>query len=260
MSAVHAVLYGLVEGITEFLPISSTGHLILLGQVLHERQTEFMKSFEIAIQLGAILAAVALYAKRLLTNWRLLGKVVVAFIPTGVVGLVVYRLVKTYLLGNQDVVLAALFLGGLALILFEYWYARRSPDTQLADLSTLTYKQAFIVGLVQTISFIPGVSRSAATIVGGMLMGVNRGAIVEFSFMLAIPTMAAAVCLDLLKTGWQFSETEWLALGIGAVTSFVVALLAIRWLIRFVKSNTFTSFGIYRLAASALFWITLLKG
>jgi undecaprenyl-diphosphatase len=260
MSLLHALLYGIVEGIGEFLPISSTGHLILLSTILRESQTDFVKTFEIVIQLGAILAAVVLYAKRLLTNWRLLGKVIVAFIPTGIIGLAVYHLVKTYLLGNQNIVLIALLLGGIALIVFEYWYARRIVQGSTADLSQLTYGQAFFVGLIQVVSFIPGVSRSAATIVGGMLMGVNRAVIVEFSFMLAIPTMAAATGLDLLKTGWQFSHAEWMALAVGLFASFIVALFAIRWLIRFVKSNTFTPFGVYRIAASILFWLLVVRG
>lgn len=258
MNYIDAIILGIVEGITEFLPVSSTGHLILTSHALGILETPFIKSFEIIIQLGAILAVVVLYWRLLLTNRHLIAKVIAAFVPTAVIGLTLYSLIKTYLLGNQLVVVIALAVGGLLLIAFE----KRKKEADLpeagGDVTSITYKQAFLVGLFQTVAMIPGVSRSAATIIGGELLGLSRKAIVEFSFLLAIPTMAAATGYDLLKTHASFSGEELSLLAVGFIVSFLVALLAIKSFLGYIKKHSFTAFGVYRLILAAVFALIFL--
>ena len=256
MTILDAGILGIVEGITEFLPVSSTGHLILASSLLGLPQTDFAKTFEVVIQLGAILAVVALYGKRFFDLDRL-KKLLAAFIPTGIIGLALYHAVKTYLLGNEYVVLVALLAGGLALIGFEYAYGKKEDALPADPDAPLSYRQAVAVGLAQSVAIIPGISRSAATIVGGMLAGVPRAAIVEFSFLLAVPTMLAASGLSLMKTSASFSPHEWLALAVGFLVSFAVALPIIRWFLAFVRSHSFTSFGIYRILLSIVFFAWL---
>jgi undecaprenyl-diphosphatase len=251
MHIFQSIILGVVEGVTEFLPISSTGHMILASHVLNVPEDAFTKSFEIFIQLGAILAVVALYWKKLLMNKKIFLRVCVAFLPTAIIGLTVYKFVKTYLLGNMMVVLWSLLLGGIFLIAFEYY--RKGKTSNISELENISYKQAFIIGLFQTIAIIPGVSRSAATIVGGLALGISRDAIVEFSFMLAVPTMAAATLLDLIKSGHSFNGGQVQLLIIGFITAFVSAFFAIKFLLNYVKKNTFTNFGIYRIIISILF-------
>jgi len=246
---------GIVEGVTEFLPISSTGHMILVGHLLGITETDFVKSFEIIIQLGAILAVVLLYWKKLLTNKKIFLRVCVAFLPTAVIGLIFYKIVKTYLLGSVSVVLWSLLLGGIFLVAFEYF--RKGKVAHTKELETISYKQAFIIGLFQSIAIVPGVSRSAATIVGGLWLGISREVIVEFSFMLAVPTMVAATGLDLIKSGHSFSGNEFELLAIGFVTAFIFAILAIKFFLGYVKNHTFTSFGIYRILIAIVFFFAL---
>ncbi len=255
MTPLTAALLGIVEGITEFLPISSTGHLILANHLLQLSETAFVKSFDITIQLGAILAVVVLYWRSFL-NIDILKKIIVGFIPTGIVGLALYSVVKTYLLGNETVVLVSLALGGIALIAFEYFHIE-APDAT-SNIAHITYKQALGIGLFQAIAIIPGVSRSAATIVGGLLLGIRRATIVEFSFLLAVPTMGAAVALDLLKSYSTFSTADVGPLTIGFITAFLVALGVIRFFLEYVRTRTFIPFGIYRIAIAILFFFIVL--
>jgi undecaprenyl-diphosphatase len=250
LDAFHAVLLGVVEGITEFLPVSSTAHLILASRALHIRETEFLKSFEIIIQLGAILSVVVLYWRRFL-NFEVLKKLVVAVIPTGVIGLTVYKAIKGYLLGNVTVVLLALLIGGVALIMFERFSRVEERDV---DFSEITYKKAFLIGLFQAIAVIPGVSRSAATIVGGSLIGVSKRTIVEFSFMLAVPTMLAASGLELLKNRSAL-QGNMSVLAIGFVVSFITAILAIKSFLGYIKRRDFSAFGWYRIALAIVFFL-----
>lgn len=254
MTIFDSIILGVVEGFTEFLPISSTGHLIITSALLQIPQTEFLKSFEIAIQLGAILSVVTLYFRQLL-QIELIKKLVVGFIPTGIIGLLTYGLVKTYLLTSGTIVIAALFLGGIALIVFELLHTE--SEKAVGNISDISYKQAAMVGLFQSIAIVPGVSRSAASILGGLLMGIRRTTIVEFSFLLAVPTMLAATGLDLIKTSASFSAQELLLLSVGFAVSFVVALFSIKFLLAFVRQHTFIPFGIYRIAVSLLLVIVL---
>ncbi len=256
MTILESIILGIVEGITEFLPISSTGHLILTSTLLGIEHTEFVKTFEIAIQFGAILSVVALYWRSFL-NVEILKRLAAAFLPTAIIGLALYSFIKTYLLGNELVVVAALALGGVALIMFELLY--KAGDETKNSITDLTYTQAVFIGLFQSLAVIPGVSRSAATIVGGLLTsGLSRVAIVEFSFLLAVPVMLSATGLDLLKTSAAFTSQEWLALAVGFVVSFFVALASIVWLLKYVRTHTFISFGIYRILIAALFFFVIL--
>lgn len=254
MSLLHALILGIVEGITEFLPISSTAHLILMSHVLGLAESEFVKSFEIIIQLGAILSVVVLYWTKF-WNWDVLKKLVVAVIPTGVIGLTVYRVLKVYLLGNIDVVLLALLIGGIALIVFERFPQR---DSEEVDFSELTYRKAFLVGLFQAIAIIPGVSRSAATIVGGSLIGISKRTIVEFSFMLAVPTMLAASGLELVKNHLALAG-NYGALAIGFVVSFITAIIAIKSFLGYIKKHDFAVFGWYRVALAVVYFLVFLR-
>lgn len=253
MTLLDAIVLGIIEGITEFLPVSSTGHLILASTLLKLKDSEFLKSFEIAIQLGAILSVVVLYARSLIKDRVLIQKTIVAFLPTCIIGLLLYRIVKHYLLGNELIVVASLLIGGLVLILFELLH-RGKPE----GAKEITYSQAIYIGLFQCVSMIPGVSRSAATILGGLLLGIERKTIVEFSFLLAIPTMAAATALDIYKSASLFSSVEIELLLVGFMISFVVALLSIKFLLRYIQNHTFIAFGIYRILVALLFWTLVL--
>lgn len=240
----HALVLGLVEGVTEFLPISSTGHLILASRALG-LSGDFLKSFEIIIQLGAILAVPIFFGRRLMANLAIWKRVLVAFLPTAIIGALVYPLVKEYLLDNTALVLWALGLGGLGLIIFEKWHQAR-PEL-VVSLEQVTYRQVFLIGLAQTLAFVPGVSRAAATILGGLALGLPRRAIVEFSFLLAIPTMLAASGLDLVTNFSSFSGDQVGVLAVGFLVSFLSAYLAIKYLLRFLERHTFTGFGVYRI-------------
>ncbi|MSR67365.1 undecaprenyl-diphosphatase UppP [Candidatus Peribacteria bacterium] len=248
-----AAVLGIVEGISEFLPISSTGHLILAQRLLGMQQTEILKSFDIAIQLGAILAVVLIYGRSIKRTPKAWLPIFVAFLPTAVIGFLLHTIVKTYLLGNSSVVVWALFIGGLFIVLFELLYKKETGA--IRSLEAIPLKTAFAIGLCQSLALVPGVSRSAATIFGGMLLGIERRTIVDFSFLLAIPTMAAATGLDLLKSAHLFSTHDAEMLGIGFLVSFVTAYIVIRWLLKFVQTHTFTVFGYERIIVAIVFWV-----
>ena len=256
MDFITAFILGIVQGISEFLPISSTGHMILASHLMGLKHTEFLKSFEIAIQAGTILSVVVLYWRNLLVDFEVIKRLVVAFLPTGILGLTLYRLIKGYLLGSEIVVLCSLLIGGILIIAFEYWYREKEDAT--SEIREISYKHAVIIGLFQSIAMIPGVSRSASTILGGLLLGLKRKTIVEFTFLLAVPTMLAATGYDLIKSGSQFSLGQIQYLLVGFVTAFAVALLSIKFLLRFIKTHTFIPFGIYRIVLVA-FWLAFLK-
>lgn len=254
MSLLHALILGLVEGITEFLPVSSTAHLILAGHALRLGDSEFLKSFEIIIQLGAILSVVVLYWTKF-WHWDVIKKLVVAVIPTGVIGLTVYKALKTYLLGNVTVVLITLVVGGIALIIFERFPKR---DVEEIDFSEITYGKALLIGLFQSIAIIPGVSRSAATIVGGSLIGISKRTIVEFSFMLAVPTMVAASGLELVK-GRSALAGHYTPLAVGFIVSFITAIIAIKSFLGYIKKHDFAAFGWYRIVLALVYFLVFLR-
>lgn len=265
MNFIDALILGIVEGITEFLPVSSTGHMILVSSLLKIADSPFTKSFEIIIQLGAILAVVFLYREKIFKNFGLMYKVFIAFLPTAVIGLALYSFVKTYLLGNVYIVISALFFGGIIIVAFEKMKETKNFEKGSAsvkgrvtqglvqDVDFISTKQAIYVGLFQAIAIIPGISRSAATIIGGEIVGLSRKAIVEFSFLLAIPIMLAASTLDILKHYDVFSGANIQLLGVGFITAFVVALIAIKSFLAYVQKHSFTVFGVYRIIVSLAF-------
>lgn len=252
MDIINAFILGVIEGFTEFLPISSTAHLILASKFLNISATEFVKSFEIIIQLGAILAVIFLYWKSFL-KWEIIKRLVVAFIPTGVIGLLLYKIIKTYLMGNLSVVLSALMIGGAIIIIFEKKF--HSKKEAESEITKITYKDCLTIGLFQALAVVPGISRSASTIIGGLLLGLNRKTIVEFSFLLAVPTMLAATLFDLYKNVDGFSWNQMGFLGIGFITAFITALISIKFLLAYIRKSSFTVFGIYRMVIAVFFFL-----
>lgn len=254
MNFIHAIILGIVEGITEFLPISSTAHLTLTAQALGLAETDFVKSFIIIIQLGAILPVAWLYLKRYATNWVVHQRVIAAFLPTAVIGFILYKVIKKFLLGNIILMLWTLAIGGIVLIVFELYQKNKTTIVaKVSSIKDISIKQAIIIGCAQSLAVVPGVSRSAATIIGGLSLKISRSTIVEFSFLLAVPTMAAATGYDLLKSASSFSTDQVSVLAIGFIVSVIFAQLSISFLLDYVKKHTFIPFGIYRVAVAIIF-------
>ncbi|MEK7587155.1 MAG: undecaprenyl-diphosphate phosphatase [Patescibacteria group bacterium] len=265
MNYFDALILSVVEGVTEFLPISSTGHLILTAKFLSLTHSNFLSSFKIFIQLGAILAVVLIYAEIIWHDRALLKKIIIAFLPTAIIGLTFYSFVKKYLLGNTLVTLLALLFGGILLIIFERWYQtkparmniRSDGQAPKSNLSQLNFKQAFIIGIAQSLAMIPGVSRAGATIIGGLGLGLDRASAVKFSFLLAIPTVLAATALDLFKSEFVFSGQEFYLLAIGFFGAFITAFFTVKYFLKFIRSHSFVSFGIYRIILAIGFFILI---
>jgi len=256
MDIFHSVIIGIIEGITEFLPISSTAHMVLASKVMGIAQTDFVKSFEIIIQFGAILSVVGLYWKRFILDFESLKRVMAAFIPTAIIGFILYKTIKTVLLSSTSIIVWALLLGGALIILFELFH--KEKETAHEDISTIPYSKCIGIGLFQSLAVVPGVSRSAATIIGGLALGLKRTTIVEFSFLLAVPTMLAASVLDLAKSGSFFTPDQFGVLATGFVVSFIVAMFSIKFLLGFVRKHSFIPFGVYRIIAALLFAVYML--
>ncbi|MEF3191112.1 MAG: undecaprenyl-diphosphate phosphatase [Campylobacterales bacterium] len=254
MTGSEAVVLGLLEGLTEFLPVSSTGHLILASHLMGIAQDDVHKAFEVSIQLGSILAVVVLYMKRLLAHPLLLLKLAVAFVPTGIVGLLLYKTIKS--LFDSHSVAWMLILGGIVMIVIELWRkGREEPSDSVEEISL---KQALMIGTFQILSMVPGTSRSAATIIGGLLAGLSRRSAAEFSFLLAVPTMIVATVYDLYKNHAAMDFSDVTNLGIGFGVAFVTALLAIRLFLSFVARFNFIPFAFYRIALGLFFlWVVL---
>jgi undecaprenyl-diphosphatase len=250
MDFIQAIILAIIEGITEYLPVSSTGHMIAASHLMGMPQTEFLKTFEIAIQLGAIAAVAGLYWRVFLLDWEIDLKIACAFVPTAIIGFVLYKIIKKFLLGNVLVVAWALFAGGVVLILFERFY--RFIGTPVKRLQDISYTQALGIGLCQSLAVVPGVSRSAATIIGGLAAGVERSVIVEFSFLLAVPTMFAAAALDLLKTEAILATQEWGILAVGFGVAFIVAWFSVKFFLQYVRKHDLVAFGVYRVVAAVL--------
>ena len=250
---IKILILGIVEGITEFLPVSSTGHLILGYKILGIPESDFIKSFVIIIQLGAILSVLFLYWKEFFCDKETLKKIAIAFFPTGLVGICIYKIAKHYFLGNQMLVAFSLIIGGILILIFESKY--KNQDGEIKEISQMTYKQAFLVGVFQSLCVIPGVSRSASTIIGGRLLGLSKKTIVEFSFLLAVPIMFAATGLDILNTNFDANQIQILALGF--ITAFISALAGIKFFLEFIKKQSFSFFGIYRIILGLAFILYL---
>jgi undecaprenyl-diphosphatase len=260
----HALILGIVEGLTEFLPVSSTGHLIIVGQLLNFND-EKGKVFEIAIQFAAILAVVWEYRARLghalvsvttePASQRLAINLFVAFLPAAVLGLLFIKQIKHYLF-NPIVVASALIIGGVLIL----WAERRKHVIRAETVDDMTWRDALKVGFAQALAMIPGTSRSGATIIGGLFFGLSRKTATEFSFFLAIPTMFAATFYDVFKNRHLFSADDIGLFAVGCAASFISALLAVRGLIRFVSRHDFTVFAWYRIVFGVLVLLTAYTG
>lgn len=255
MDIFSTIFLSLLEGITEFLPISSTGHLILAAKFLHLPDSQFLTTFEIAIQAAAIAAVAVLYVQKVRHNPRLLATATVAFIPAGILGLTLYSLIKDVLLSSPLVVIFAMGIGGIALVAVEKYV--HDHKAQITSLDKISYSKAFIIGLFQSLSLIPGTSRSAATIVGGLLTKLDRKTAVEFSFLTALPTIGAAAALDLVKSRDTLTSTNLTTLIIGFFIAFIVAYFTMKYFLKYLDSNTLKYFGIYRIALAIISFLIL---
>lgn len=256
LSLFDSALLGLLEGITEFLPVSSTGHLILAGNAMG-LSGEATKAFEIFIQLGAILAVVWHYRKRFIhvarriatedTSRRFVLNLFIAFLPVAVMGLLFHHQIKE-LLYNPETVAIALIVGGLIILVIERW----QPPTRVPEVDGMSPRLALGVGMAQVLSLIPGVSRSAATILGGYSLGLSRTAATEFSFFLAVPTMVAATGYDLLKSRGDLTSADIPVFALGFVVAFIAALIVVKGFVRFIAGHSFSSFAWYRIALGVI--------
>lgn len=258
MSIIEAIIIAIVEGLTEFLPVSSTGHMIITQSLLGVEYSEFVKAFTVIIQFGAILSVVVLYWKRFFQSWTFYLKLLAGFIPAAIFGFLLNDKIDE-LLESVTVVAVTLVLGGVLMLFVDKWFNKPREN------QNITYKNAFIIGFFQCIAMIPGVSRSMATIVGGMTTGLTRKHAAEFSFFLAVPTMAAATGYKLYKllkspTGLELLKENVDVLIIGNVVAFIVALLAIKFFIGFVTKYGFKAFGWYRIVVGGSILILLLAG
>ncbi len=251
MDVIQAVVLGIVEGLTEFLPVSSTGHLIVVSQWLSVEQTATNKAFEVIIQVAAILAVIMNYKEKFtFKQWALWLKVALAFIPIGVIGLLLHQQIKA--LFSVPVVASMFIIGGGIFLLVEHYYQEQSSHTQ--EIEAMTYAQALWIGVAQVFALIPGTSRAGASIIGGLLVGLSRRASAEFSFLLALPVLAAAAGFDMVQHYETFSGQQFTVLMLGFVVSFLVAFATIKLFLRFLQRFTFTGFGIYRIIFGLILW------
>lgn len=252
MNILESVILAVVEGLTEYLPISSTGHLIITSAFMGINENPFTKDYTVIVQFGAILSVVVLYWRRFLSGAQFYKQLIVGFIPAAVIGLLVKNKIDG-ILGNVSVVAWALLLGGVFLLWIDRWERQKSENVpaRFRTLESLSYTQILLIGTIQCFAFIPGVSRAAATIVGGMFQGLDRKSAAEFSFLLAVPTLAGATCLKLLKILPQLQASHVQILLVGNVVSFVVGVITIRAFIGFLSQGGFKIFGIYRIALGA---------
>ncbi len=275
MTILQTIILAIVEGLTEFLPVSSTGHMIITQNLLGIESTPFVKAFTVIIQFGAILSVVVLYWKRFfklnhtpapqgastvkkfLHKWDFYYKLLIAFVPAAIIGFLGNKIIDK-LLGSIIVVATMLVIGGVFMLFCDRIFNKGKDDTPM------TKKRAFMVGLFQCIAMIPGVSRSMATIVGGMAQKLTRRVAAEFSFFLAVPTMFAATCWDLIKLVREGGMTALTdnagSLILGSVVAFIVAMLAIKWFVDFLAKYGFKAFGVYRILAGGFILIWLLTG
>lgn len=255
MTTVQAIILGVTEGLTEFLPISSTGHMILVSHFLHVIDSVTLTTFEIVVQLGAILAVILSYHKKLF-KLEIIKKLTVAFIPTGIAGVIIFPYIK-HLLQNPKLVAITLTLGGIVILLVERKYKKYLERGSVNESSEISYKQAIILGCFQVLAIIPGVSRSGAIIVGGLLQKLSRKALVEFSFLLAVPTMIVATLYTLIKKHSELSAQSLSPIIIGTIVSFFVAFLVIRLALTYIRKHSFEVFGWYRIVIGIILLITL---
>ncbi len=244
MDIIQAIIIGIIEGFTEFLPISSTGHMIVASKFMGIEESALMKAYEVIIQFAAILAVVLIYREKItFKKIDLWMKLLVAFLPLAIVGFIFKDVIKT--LFNVETVAWMFIIGGVIFLVVEYFYEEK--EHHVNDVEKVSYKQAWWVGFAQIFSLVPGTSRAGATIIGGLLTGLDRKTSAEFSFLLAIPVMAAVSGYDLLKHYQDFADANLIAFVIGFVTAFIVAYITIKLFLAFIQRFTFVAFGIYRI-------------
>ncbi len=259
MTFIDAIVLAIVEGLTEFLPISSTGHMIIAAKLMGNATDDFVKLFIVAIQFGAILSVVLVYFKRFLQSFKFYLLLGAAFIPTGIIGLLAKKHIDA-LLENVMVVAWSLLIGGVVLLFADRFFAENENQSEEKQLS---YKSAILIGTIQSLAMIPGVSRSAATIIGGLSQKLTRKAAAEFSFFLAVPTMFAATLKSLYDQKellLKSNGNEWMLLLVGNVVAFVVAYLAIKSFISFLQKKGFRIFGWYRIVLGAVLLLLMALG
>jgi len=258
MNIFHAILLGIIEGVTEFLPVSSTFHLLMATKLLGLTQTEFSKFFDVFIQAGAILAVVVIFAKEWFSNWDMLKKVAVAFMPTAVVGFLLHNVIKNVFFSSFQTMTMIFIAVGFIFLLVEQWLDKK-PESLKKTVADMSWMQAGLIGLFQAIAVMPGVSRAGAVIIAMLIMGYRREDAAKFSFTLAVPTILAAAALDLIKSRELLSQTggsEVTLLLVGSAAAFISAFIVIKWFVGFLKTQTFRIFGLYRIVAgAALFWL-----
>lgn len=255
MTLLQSIILGIVEGVTEFLPISSTGHMILVAHFMKIAASADLDTFEIVVQLGAILAVIVSYHKKLLRIeiWK---KLIVAFIPTGIVGVIVFPYIK-HLLSSPILVAVMLILGGIAILLVEKKYAKETHEREELEITTISYKHALILGAFQALAIIPGVSRSGAIIIGGLLQRISRKALIEFTFLLAVPTMTVATLYTLIKKHDDLSASAISPIIVGTIISFIVAFAIIRFALAYLRKHNFNIFGWYRIVVGIILLVVL---
>ncbi len=244
MDIFQAIIIGIIEGFTEFLPISSTGHMIVASEFLGISQDALTKAYEVIIQFAAIMAVMLIYKEKIsVKKIDLWVKLSLAFLPLAIVGFIFKDQIKT--LFNVETVAWMFIIGGVIFLIVEYFYGEK--EHHVSDVEEVTYIQALWVGIAQIFSLVPGTSRAGATIIGGLLTGLDRKTSMEFSFLLAIPVMAAVSGYDLLKHYQDFANANWTAFVIGFVTAFIVAYITIKLFLAFIQRFTFVAFGVYRI-------------
>jgi undecaprenyl-diphosphatase len=257
MTILQALVLAVIEGITEFLPISSTGHMVLTSYLMGIEANSFVKNYEVIIQFGAILAVLVVYWRRFLPQWNFYKKLFVAFLPTAIIGLLMKDRID-WLLGKPEVVAWSFVIGGVLLIWSDSIFAGQNKTGRTVD--ELKYKDSVALGLFQSIAIIPGVSRSAASILGGLTLGMNRKDAAEFSFFLGVPTLAAATLLKSVSAVKTIDSSQIYLLLLGNVVAFIVAILAIKTFIRFLSTHGFKYFGYYRILMGLIFLALIYSG
>jgi undecaprenyl-diphosphatase len=258
----HAIVLAIVEGLTEYLPISSTGHMIITSSLMGINENPFTKDFTIIVQFGAILSVLVLYWRRFLSSMDFYKKLLVAFLPAAVIGLTVKSKID-FLLGDVKVVAYSLIVGGVILLFVDRWFAKQEERFNQAgggEIDSLTFGQSAAIGLMQCLAFIPGTSRSAASIVGGLSLRLNRKAAAEFSFFLAVPTLTAATGYKLLKIAKNIEPGQISILLIGNLVAFLVGMLSIKAFIGFLTRKGFFVFGVYRILLGILILALIMTG
>lgn len=256
MTIFHSLILGIIEGLTEFLPISSTGHMVLVSHFMDMPKNAALTTFEIVVQLGAISAVIFVYIKKLF-ELEMIKKLIIAFIPTGLIGLLVFPHIKSWL---QSPLLVAftMTLGGICILLVEHWYEKKQKSEKINEDTKLTYKDAFLLGVYQALAVVPGVSRSGAMIIGGLTMKLPRKVVTEFTFLLAVPTLVMATLYTIYKKRSELVFDDITPIVFGSLVSFAIALLVIKYFLQYIRSHSFKIFGWYRIVLGVILLIILL--